>query len=371
MAIFILIAIIFYVGWRGRQAFDRYIPRRWGTAVYWVVYLLIATSYIVVDRMNLPVGSAVKSAAVWVGPYTIAFMFYAFWVLLLIDILRLLDWKLKFIPSVLKQNRAWVGAAAILLILGILGYGTWNARNPVVTSYQLQIPKTVSGDKQLHAVVLSDLHLGRIIDRERLEHIIAQVNKLNPDIVLLAGDVIDGDARPYIEQDMGSVFRQLQPRLGTYMVLGNHDNMRNDDTIKVIQDSGIILLRDQYRLIDNRFYLVGRNYPSRGFVPGPQPKLASVMAGIDRQLPIIMLKHNPQDLEEARTNQVDLQISGHTHQGQLYPLHLITERMYEIDWGHLQKDGFQLIVSTGVGTWGPPIRVGNTPEIVDLRIEFN
>ncbi|MEN6327392.1 MAG: metallophosphoesterase, partial [Syntrophomonas sp.] len=99
-------------------------------------------------------------------------------------------------------------------------------------------------------------------------------------------------------------------------------------------------------------------------------QLAETMAGVKHELPIILMKHSPVDLEEARINGVDLQLSGHTHQGQLFPNNFITNKMYDVDWGYLRQGNLQVVVSTGVGTWGPPIRIGNTPEIVDLRINF-
>ncbi|WP_407313306.1 hypothetical protein [Desulfosporosinus sp. SB140] len=95
------------------------------------------------------------------------------------------------------------------------------------------------------------------------------------------------------------------------------------------------------------------------------------MQGVDHSLPIILMDHQPSHLEEPVGQGVDLQLSGHTHAGQLFPIRLITSRIFEDDWGYLRKGNFQLIVSSGYGTWGPPIRVGNTPEIVDITMTFN
>lgn len=368
MALFILIGIIFYVGWRGRQAFAEFIPPGRGK-FYWMGYLLVAFSFIILERLESVSGPLLKKALVWVGPYSVAFLFYAFWVLLLIDILRLLDRWLGFIPASIKRAPAKVGLAVVCLLCGVLLYGSWNAWHPVVQAYQITIPKEASGKKQLHAVMLSDLHLGKIVNRGRLEQIVDRVKQMNPDIVLLAGDVIDGDPAPFLEQDMGAVLREMKPRLGVYMVLGNHDGYGRDP-VPCLEAAGITVLRDQYQMIDNSFYIVGRDYWGRGGHGAAQPNLAQVMTGVDKRMPIILLKHSPVNLEEAQANGVDLQLSGHTHQGQLFPLHLVTGRMYEIDWGYLRKENLQLIVSTGVGTWGPPIRIGNTPEIVDLSISF-
>ncbi|HOV43194.1 MAG TPA: metallophosphoesterase, partial [Syntrophothermus lipocalidus] len=93
-------------------------------------------------------------------------------------------------------------------------------------------------------------------------------------------------------------------------------------------------------------------------------------AGIDRSRPIILMDHQPIDLDEALNEGVDLQLSGHTHLGQLFPNRFVTRRVYEVDWGYLRKDNLQVIVSCGFGTWGPPIRVGNHPEIVVINVRF-
>ena len=103
---------------------------------------------------------------------------------------------------------------------------------------------------------------------------------------------------------------------------------------------------------------------------GSRAPLSVVLAGVDTTLPVLLLDHQPLDLEEARSQGADLQLSGHTHRGQLYPNHLITSAIFEIDWGYLKKDSLQVIVSSGWGTWGPPIRTGNTPELLDLHINF-
>lgn len=130
-------------------------------------------------------------------------------------------------------------------------------------------------------------------------------------------------------------------------------------------------MRDECRKIAGSFYLVGRDYQyGEGFAGPGRRELSRLMTGVDRSLPVIMLDHQPSNLGEGQEQGVDLQISGHTHRGQLFPFNLLTRRLFETDWGCLQKGGFQLIVSCGYGTWGPPIRVGSVPEIVDINIRF-
>lgn len=361
----LLLIILFYMGRRGQQAFSRYITRK---KLYWALYLLLAL-FLILGK-GLTTGSRFfNTVLAWTAGYMMALLFYAFFVLLLIDLLRLLDHWLGIIPDSFKRSPAKVGIVVVVILLGLLGYGTWNARHPVFTSYEVNIAKHSPGPEQLHIVLVTDLHLGEIVDNERLATLVQQINQRNPDIILIGGDLIDGDIGPFVEQNMGATLSQLHSRLGTYMVMGNHDG-RGKQAVPYFQAAGITVLTNEYQLIDGSFYLAAQDFGGYQLSSNPVPHLAEIMTGIDKSLPIILLKHSPTDLEEARDAGVDLQLSGHTHQGQLFPNNFITKMMYEIDWGYLQKGSLQVIVSTGFGTWGPPMRIGNTPETVDLLVNF-
>ncbi|MEN6391782.1 MAG: metallophosphoesterase [Syntrophomonas sp.] len=364
IATFLVAGIAVYVTWRGRQAF---VPPRYKWA-YWLGCSLLLASFILL-RILKPGSGAVGHVLTWLGSYSLAAFFYAFIVVLLLDIVRKADDFLGFIPSSFRQSPSRVGLGAIAVLVCILFYGSWNAWHPVIQPYELNIAKKVSGDKDLHVVMVSDLHLGTIVNRERLSNMVGLINQRNPDMVVLAGDVVDGDMEPFKEQQMDDVLAQLKPKLGTFMVLGNHDGRSGEEITHLLAD-GITVLRDQYQLVDGRFYVIGRD--NRGFQPSSKAKIAltQVMAGINQEKPIILIDHNPSNLDEALTSGVDLQLSGHTHQGQMFPNNFITANMYEVDWGYLKKERLQVVVSTGIGTWGPPIRVGNTPELVDMLIHF-
>ncbi|PKM76714.1 MAG: metallophosphoesterase [Firmicutes bacterium HGW-Firmicutes-15] len=369
IALFILIGIIFYVGWRGQQAFSNFIPSGYGK-IYWAVFLLIASSFILVERLESGSGSFFSEGLKWVGAYSVAFLFYAFLILVVIDILILLDRWRGFIPQVIKKSPANIGITVICLLVGLLVYGTWNAWNPVFSHYEINISKNTNGPQSLHAIMISDLHLGTIVNNERLTEVVNQINQQEPDLVFLVGDVIDEDIAPFLEHNMTLTLSGLRPRLGTYMVLGNHDG-HGKEVVPYLEAAGVTVLNDQYALIDSSFYLIGRGNRGHQNTNASRLELDDLMAGVDKKLPIVLLDHNPSDLEEARVNGVDVQLSGHTHQGQMFPNNLITGSMYELDWGYLRKDTLQVVVSTGFGTWGPPIRIGNTPEVVDLTINFN
>jgi len=138
--------------------------------------------------------------------------------------------------------------------------------------------------------------------------------------------------------------------------------------------AGITVLIDQYTKVNEQFYVVGRNDRSGRYMArsvAPRKELSAIMKDIDHTLPIILLDHQPAALHEPLANKVDLQLSGHTHNGQFFPNHLITNQLFEIDWGHFTKESLQVIVSCGYGTWGPPIRTSGYSEVVKINVKFS
>jgi predicted MPP superfamily phosphohydrolase len=207
----------------------------------------------------------------------------------------------------------------------------------------------------------------------RLLKLVEMIKELQPDLVLLPGDVIDENPGPFLEQDMVASLRRLAPEYGIYAVPGNHDYIgrQSEEIVRHLQGAGVHVLRDEYVKVAGSFYLVGRDDRSRGRFTGKERRgLDEIMQGVDRSLPVILMDHQPFQLEQAEGQGVDIQLSGHTHLGQMFPNNLITRKIFEVDWGYLRKGSLQVIVSSGFGTWGPPIRVGNSPEVVGINIHF-
>jgi len=362
--------INFYIGLRSWQSFrsKRTVFRLW----YILFFSLLALSY--------PLGSLVQNfspsdfsdALVFTGSFWLGMIYYLFIFTLFIDILRILDKYKPFLPQKLKQHSLLVSTAVFCFTTILIGYGAWNAQHPVTIYYEITIPKTTSSES-LQIVMVSDIHLGKIIDNQRLKKLVNRINQLDPDIVLIAGDVIDNQVDVLPNQHMIETFRKLHPKLGTYAILGNHEyfDQQPELAIQYLEQSNIHVLRDQWALVANSFYIVGRDDLSRLRYTGiARQELATVMQGIDHNFPILLLDHQPASLQDAIDQGADLQLSFHTHLGQLFPNNLLTNKIYELDWGYLQKENLQAIVSCGFGTWGPPIRIGNSPEIVNITIHF-
>jgi hypothetical protein len=199
------------------------------------------------------------------------------------------------------------------------------------------------------------------------------VNALDPDIVLLPGDIVDESVTAREEEAMTEVFQKLRAPLGVYSVPGNHEYYGGlERNLAYLRKWGVRVLEDEAEEVAGSFYLIGRKDPSsleRGQTRMPIGEIMN-RAGVDRTRPLILMDHQPVRLGEAAEAGIDLQLSGHTHAGQLFPLNLVNRLIYEQNWGGLRKGRTQYYVSCGVGTWGPPVRTGSIPEILRIKLSF-
>lgn len=254
-----------------------------------------------------------------------------------------------------------VGFVTMLMICGYLKYKT-----KVRVELPITTEKVLHNKSSLRIVALSDMHLGYSIGKSELESWIELINKENPDIVLIAGDILDSSTRPLIEGNIAESFKKIKATYGIYACVGNHEYISGlNGSLQFINDAGIHLLRDQSELIDSCFYVVGRDDRQN---PNRKP-LKDLVAPLDKSKPIIVLDHQPFHLEEAEEAQVDLQLSGHTHRGQVWPISLITDLLYETAHGYLKKGNTNVYVSSGIGIWGGKFRIGTQSEYVVIDIK--
>jgi predicted MPP superfamily phosphohydrolase len=211
------------------------------------------------------------------------------------------------------------------------------------------------------------------MESRKLETIAARINALEPEIVLLPGDIVDESVSIAEEERMISALRSIRAPLGVFSVPGNHEYYggfaRN---MEYLARGGVRVLQDEAVTVGGAFVLAGRKDPTALRFGEKRKILPEILdgAGVDRALPVILLDHQPVRLKEAEDAGVDLQLSGHTHAGQLFPLNLINKGIYEQYWGYLRKGKTHYYVSCGIGTWGPPVRTGSVPEIVRIRVTF-
>jgi predicted MPP superfamily phosphohydrolase len=220
--------------------------------------------------------------------------------------------------------------------------------------------------------MVSDIHLGSLFGKQKVASMVDRINGLHPDLILLVGDILDEAQNPIFEDNTGEPLKMLKAPLGVYAVTGNHEYIGGvNRAVNYIESLNIKMLRDTALLIDNEFYLAGReDRDINRFTEKQRKPLNEILQNVNHQLPVILLDHQPFGLNHAVENGVDLQLSGHTHHGQFWPINYLTNRIYEVSWGYKQKGNTHFYVSCGYGTWGPPIRIGNQPEIVNIKVKF-
>jgi uncharacterized protein len=365
----------FYIGLRGWQTVGSKFPRAW-KKFYWIIYWVAAFAYVIgmAGRRYFPgkMGQVLDD----IGSYWLAAFMYLLMIIVAADFVRIILKSVKLLPGNFSNTSNipfYTGIFVLLVLAGTLVWGTWNANTFHIKHYDIGIPKKAGSITNLKVAMVSDIHLGKTVGEKRLSKMVDAINKLKPDIILIAGDILDNDLQPFIDQNMGRTLSRLEAPLGVYAALGNHDYFSGDlnEKVAAFEAAGINVLRDRSIKIADDFYVVGREDKSSTRVAlGLRKDLRSLLGDLDKTLPVILIDHQPVNLSEPEKQGVDLQLSGHTHQGQLFPIDLITNKVFEVDYGYLRKNNMQVIVSSGYGTWGPPIRVGNSGEIVEVNVNF-
>lgn len=365
--------INFYIFIRGWQALPKDTSIR---TYYLIIFLVLSLSYIAGRALEKNAISPISSSLIWAGSFWLGMMVYFLFGVILLDILRLLNHLFGFFPAFVVKDWAKtklitaIAMAAIVIIAVIAG--RINAITPRVYKMAIKIHKKVdSQQKTLNIVAASDIHLGTIIGNGRLSYLVDKINSMNPDIILLPGDIVDEDLGPVIKQNLGETLKKLDAKYGVYAITGNHEFYGGvEAATRYLTDHGIEMLRDKTLKINNSFYLIGREDRTLNQVR-KRKTLQELMEDVDKSKPVILMDHQPFELDDAVKNGVDLQLSGHTHHGQLWPFNFITNRVYEVSWGFKKKENTNIYVSSGFGGWGPPIRLGNRPEIVNIELIFD
>lgn len=258
----------------------------------------------------------------------------------------------------------------IALVLILFFIGMYTANDIKITKYEITVDKSSNLD-MLKIAMFSDLHLGYVNNHEKLSEIVSKINRISPDIVVIPGDFFDGNYNAIKNpQEIQEALLKINSTYGTYLVWGNHDAGNTFDEMKaLIASANITILEDEAIEVADRFILVGRRDSSPIGYQGENRTDTNInMEESDINLPVIVLDHQPSNMGEYQ--QADLILSGHTHQGQVFPFSLITKLAFIVDYGYYCDDKKQMIVTSGVATWGPPIRIGTKSEIVEIDMGF-
>jgi predicted MPP superfamily phosphohydrolase len=300
----------------------------------------------------------------WIEPFvpiaSVYFVlgFFACPLLLVADILY-------FIPK-LKGRKIMkfvaLGLAAVLTVISFI-----MPRNIEWTNYDVNMPKESSEINGVTISFLSDLHIGTSIKKAEIDEIVQDLNKKNSDLIILGGDIFDEGTSKNLREYFSKKASELKAKYGVYFIIGNHDDylkrkgLKEESNLHYISEAGIEILDDQYKLFEDKFILVGReDYTA------PRESLEEILRTAPKDLPLIIVDHQPRTDEEV----LALQLSGHTHNGQLFPMTVLDPFKSHNLYGYYERDGTQLIVSSGTGTYGIANRFLTKAEILLVNAHF-
>lgn len=287
------------------------------------------------------------------GSVWMVFLLYSVLMLILADVCS------AFLPT-MKPSLAYV----LPLTCAILIYGHINYRNPKVEEIDITLDKDLATD-EIKVVAVSDIHIGLGTGPAALRRYVELINSHHPDLIVIAGDLIDNDLKSVLAAPFDNALEALEAPMGVYMVPGNHEYISGiDGCISYLVQRNIKVLRDSIAELPCGLQLIGRDDRSnRRRLP-----LSELMAKADTARPVMVLDHQPYGLAEADSLGVDIQISGHTHRGQVWPLNLVTDRIFEQSHGYRRWSHAHIWVSCGLSLWGPPFRIGTSSDMALITI---
>ena len=324
--------------------------------------------------------------------YFLGIFMYILMVLFSIDVVRLI---LKYaVHASWIQSRivfAAVGACCICIVIIISFSGIYHAKHIKVTPYKITVDKSAPDMDSLKIVLLADTHFGYNSGAVHAQEIVDKINEQQPDLVCIAGDIFDNEYDAVREPEkISEILRTIRSKYGVYACWGNHDlnepilagftfkhkkedskQLKDPRMKRFLQNSNIQLLEDEAVLIDNSFYVVGRKDASLiEKIEEKRKTPAQLTQKLDKDKTIIVIDHQPKGLQDIADAGVDLDLCGHTHDGQTFPGNFTVKFLWENPCGYLQKGSMHNIVTSGSGVWGPAMRVGTNSEICTINVTF-
>ena len=352
-----------------------------------VVYLFMALSPVI--AFLLP-KSAVAIVIRRISTYWIGIMLYSLLYVVLFDLLRLIAKHTKLKNTLLFSRGSVISIGSVVVACAVATclYGIFNARNIKVNEYSVTVNKSCGSDKHLKAVLVADLHMGYAIGVDHITNMVEKINQQDADIVIIAGDIFDNSYDGMDDPEgIKAQLKSIKSKYGVYAVYGNHDidekilmgftfdwggkQLHSEKMTNFMKECNIKLINDESVLINDEFYLVGRRDTDKpGTEDGTRAEISELTKDLDKTKPIFVLSHEPDELQKTADAGADIDFSGHTHDGQLFPGNLTIGLFWENPCGMIKKDNMYSIVTSGVGVFGTFMRVGTDAEICSVDIDF-
>ncbi|MDD3302077.1 MAG: metallophosphoesterase [Candidatus Gracilibacteria bacterium] len=328
-----------------------------------IIFVILALSFIKTSVLIHEVNNSFTRFFYYLSSVWLGILSNLFFTLILVSVILGITKIIHTTP-----NLKLLGIISIIFSISLALYGIYNANNIVVKQENIKIKNIPENWKKKKVIFLSDIHLGAIIRENFLKKIVDTINKEKPDIVLIGGDLFDGTDGSL--DHLSDYLNNIKTKNGVYYINGNHETYLGLNLVdKLLKNTNIKNLKDEIISIDG-VQIIGIDYiDERDSKSNIQKTLDKIKkSGFDKNTPSILLYHAPIFTEEFNNLGVNLQLSGHTHKGQIFPYGYITNLMYkQKDYGLYKNKNYNLYTSNGVGTWGPPMRIGNNPEIVVLK----
>ncbi len=353
-----------YVFFRLRRLFLNIYPKKY----FSILYILLACVFPLAEIIMHSSLSDTFGILSKIGFFSLPYFLYLFLGVIILDIILIINRFVKNHDSIITNDKLRKITLTILLIVPmiIVAMGAVHHGNIQINNYSIEINRKSSNINNLKIAFTADAHLTGISDKKMVVDFVSKINSLTPDIVLIVGDLVEGDQKNAEMKEIEKILKQINSKYGVYAVFGNHESHGGENILNFFSNSGIIVLQDASVKIDDSFYLIGRN-DSRSMT---RRTIKELLEGLRTDLPIIMLDHRPSNFDCISRNNIDVQISGHTHNGQLFPVNFITSYIYDLSWGHKKINNTHFFVTSGLQSWGPAVKTIGDSEIMVIDIHL-
>ena len=332
---------------------------------YVLIYLTLFLVYPVSNIINEE-GQAVAKVLSATADYLLPFFLYLFLFVLLLDLLLLINLMFRIVPRERIKSKFRIGGLWVIVCcsVAVVVAGIINFNTIRTTEYQIAVAGKLSGITNLRIAFVSDFHLQESTGIRFVQKFAAKIDIIKPDLMLFGGDIVEGDKKDEKMARFERILSSIKARYGVYGVLGNHEHYARHDEGDFFSNSGIEILRDSVVIAGNSFALAGRNDSHTR----TRKSVDDILGNIPDSLPVILLDHRPTVIDQIGSISPDVVLSGHTHNGQLFPINLITRKVYELSYGYMKRGKTHFFVSSGIRLWGPPVRTTGKSEIMVIDI---
>jgi predicted MPP superfamily phosphohydrolase len=360
------LSISAYLFVRGWQALPKYTILR---IFYSIIFCFFTSSLLIGFYFKNWFSFAVVNFFKAVEGFWVVFLLFFLFSAVLADFVRLLHHFFHIFPEWIIKNWQAIKQSYFYLILIILTIitliGFSKFAHPQITDLNIILNKDTYKKQDILIVAISDIHIGNIIGKKRLARWIKVINQQQPDLILITGDLFDQNFDTSRTEKISKELAKLKAHYGIYAILGNHEYYTNTEkAIECMRRAGIVLLRDQSVIIDSQLVIIGRDDATNI----QRKYLSTLLSGVDTTLPIVVLDHQPSNLEIPVYYKIDLQLSGHLHNGQLFPYNLFLKKNWPVIYGLVKNEHTHIYITSGLGASLVPIRMGTKPEIVRIKL---